>query len=80
MLGGRHQDRPHRVGREAWIALQQQGLAVTQAAGMIYQTFRSQAAILAYMDIFAVCSILAFCVVPVTLLLGSEKAAGGGGH
>jgi DHA2 family multidrug resistance protein len=61
-------------------ALQQQGLAVTQAAGMIYQTFRAQAAILAYMDIFAVCSILAFCVVPVTLLLGSEKAAGGGGH
>jgi DHA2 family multidrug resistance protein len=61
-------------------ALVQQGHAATQAAGMLYQTFRTQGAILAYMDIFAACSILAFCVVPVALLLGSEKAAGGGGH
>ena len=60
--------------------LVQQGQAATQAAGIIYQTFRTQGAILAYMDIFAACSIMAFCVVPVALLLGSEKAAGGGGH
>ncbi|MDB5411212.1 MAG: EmrB/QacA family drug resistance transporter, partial [Rhodospirillales bacterium] len=39
------------------------------AAGLLYQTFRQQASILAYTDIFAACAILAFCAVPVALLL-----------
>jgi DHA2 family multidrug resistance protein len=61
-------------------SLAQQGQAASGAAGVIYQTFRIQGAVLAYLDIFAFCAIMALCVTPVALLLGSEKASGGGGH
>jgi MFS transporter, DHA2 family, multidrug resistance protein len=43
------------------------------AVGMLYQTFRTQATILAYMDIFSFCAIMAFCAVPVAFFLSSRK-------
>jgi DHA2 family multidrug resistance protein len=61
-------------------SLAQQGQAASGAAGVIYQTFRIQGAVLAYLDIFAICAIMALCAAPLALLLGSEKAGGGGGH
>jgi DHA2 family multidrug resistance protein len=51
---------------------------VQTASGLIYQTFQSQAAILAYTDIFAIGGILAFCVVPIALFLtrtGGESSS-----
>ena len=53
------------------------------AVGLIYQTLRTQASILAYSDVFRICAVAAFCIVPFTLLLsnfrpgkGAKPAAG----
>jgi MFS transporter, DHA2 family, multidrug resistance protein len=55
------------------------GAAGEQSAiGMLYQTFRAQAAILAYMDIFSLCAIMAFCAVPVAFFLSSRKGGAPG--
>ena len=57
--------------------------AHTRAVGMAYTTLRSQASLLAYTDIFAVCAILAFCIIPLTLLFSPIRGGGGapaGGH
>jgi DHA2 family multidrug resistance protein len=43
------------------------------ALGLLYRGFRQQASVLAYTDIFAVCAILAFCAVPVALLLARRN-------
>jgi hypothetical protein len=43
------------------------------AQGLINQTLTTQAAILAYTDVFAYVAIAAFCVVPVALLFKSTK-------
>jgi DHA2 family multidrug resistance protein len=48
------------------------------ALGLLYQGFRGQAAILAYTDIFALCGIMAFCVVPLALFLCNQKGGGAG--
>jgi DHA2 family multidrug resistance protein len=48
------------------------------ATGLIYQAFRSQAAILAYIDVFTLCGIAAFCAAPMALFLASHT--GGGTH
>jgi DHA2 family multidrug resistance protein len=48
------------------------------ALGLLYQTFRGQAAILAYTDIFAFCGIMAFGVAPFAFLLCNQKGGGGG--
>jgi len=48
------------------------------AAGRIEQTLHQQAAMLAYMDVFAVCSIAAFMVVPLTFLFRPSKPGGAG--
>jgi DHA2 family multidrug resistance protein len=55
-----------------------QGQSAGGAAGMIYQTFRMQGALLGYMDIFGYCSILAFCAVPLAFLLSAKKPGGAG--
>jgi DHA2 family multidrug resistance protein len=53
------------------------GTATGQSAtGLLYQAFRQQASILAYTDIFAACAILAFCAVPVALLLARRQNTG----
>ena len=55
------------------------GVIGQTAMGQLYQTFRQQAAVLAYTDIFGVCAILAFCVVPLTLFLSNKKGGGPAG-
>jgi DHA2 family multidrug resistance protein len=71
-------------GFQSLLGALKRGLATvgstTNPTGMLYQDFREQGAVLGYMDIFGYCSIMAFCVVPLTLLLRAEKAKRGGGH
>jgi len=55
------------------------------ATGLIYRTFRQQASVLAYTDVFHYCAVAAFAIVPLTLLLSNYHPAkgaprGGGGH
>jgi DHA2 family multidrug resistance protein len=47
------------------------------AAGMLYRTLLYQASILAYLDVFSVCALLAFAFVPITFLFDPAKSAGG---
>jgi MFS transporter, DHA2 family, multidrug resistance protein len=47
-----------------------------RAVGLVYTTLQTQASVLAYMDVFALCAILAFCVVPLTLLFKTPKISG----
>jgi DHA2 family multidrug resistance protein len=49
------------------------------AVGEVYQTFRTQVAVLAYSDVFLYFSFAAFFAVPFCLLLSAKKAAGGVG-
>lgn len=53
----------------------------THAAALarINQMLTQQSALLAYMDVFAVCAIGAFCVVPIAMLFKSVKPKAGGG-
>ncbi len=52
--------------------------AATRAVGMVYQTLRTQASVLAYSDVFLYCAVLAFLIVPLTFLFSNIKAGGGG--
>ncbi len=55
--------------------------ALNTANGMMYQTFISQATILAYIDVFAMLAILCALCVPLMFFFSPVKAAGGaGGH
>jgi DHA2 family multidrug resistance protein len=55
--------------------------AMKTATGMLYQTFVSQATILAYVDVFAMLAILCVLCVPLMFFFSPVKAAGGaGGH
>ncbi len=47
------------------------------AVGRIYQTFRIQASVLAYSDVFLICAVTAFAVVPLTLLFSATKGKKG---
>jgi DHA2 family multidrug resistance protein len=49
------------------------------ALGRVFQTIRTQAAILSYSDTFFYCALAAFAVVPLAFLMTSKKAAGGPG-
>lgn len=49
-----------------------------RALGLMNSTLSHQANIQAYMDVFAICAIGAFCVVPLTFLFRGTKAGGGG--
>ncbi len=53
-----------------------------QAVSHIYQTYLNQAAVLAYNNVFQYSAVVAFCVVPLCLLISKKKASGGGegGH
>ena len=51
--------------------------AATRAMGLVYTTLRNQASVLAYSDVFLFCAILAFAVVPFTLLFSNIKSGGG---
>lgn len=50
-----------------------------EAVSHTYQTYLKQAAVLAYNNVFQYSALVAFCVVPLCLLISKKKAAGGGG-
>ena len=52
------------------------GVVHQRSIGLVYTTLQTQASVLAYMDVFAMCAILAFCVVPLTLLFKTSKSGG----
>ncbi len=43
------------------------------AVGLIYQTLRTQASVLAYSDVFMICAVAAFCIVPFTFLFSNYR-------
>ncbi len=47
------------------------------AQGLIYQTFHTQASVLAYSDVFNICAIAAFAIVPFTFLFSNYKPGAG---
>jgi DHA2 family multidrug resistance protein len=53
--------------------------AHNMALGGVYQTIRTQTAIMAYSDVFIYCAIVAFAVVPFCFLMTAKKSAGGPG-
>ncbi len=57
--------------------------AESLALGLMNHTLETQAAILAYLDVFLWCAIASFCIVPLTLLFSkgvAGKGAPAGGH
>jgi DHA2 family multidrug resistance protein len=50
---------------------------LSTATGLVYQTFRTQASVLAYTDVFMYCAIGAFCLVPLAFLFSNFKAGQG---
>jgi DHA2 family multidrug resistance protein len=57
------------------------GSAAQTALGRTYQTLIAQAGLLAYVDVFFYCAVLAFAFVPFTFLFSPVKKAGGApGH
>ncbi|MGA2551638.1 MAG: DHA2 family efflux MFS transporter permease subunit [Burkholderiaceae bacterium] len=55
------------------------GDPIQTAMGTIYQSLLTQAAILAYLDVFAACALFAWAFIPFTFLFSPVKAAGGPG-
>ena len=47
------------------------------ATGLILQTLHQQASVLAYSDVFRLCALASFCIVPLTLMLSNFKPARG---
>ncbi len=47
------------------------------AVGLIYQTLRTQASVLAYTDIFHICAVAAFIIVPFTFLFSNYRPGAG---
>ncbi len=58
--------------------------AAARALGLLHQQLIVQAGILAYVDVFTICAVLTFCMVPIALLLSPVKsgaaAPGEGAH
>ena len=50
-----------------------------EAVGRLYTTYRAQAAVLAYNNVFQYTAVLAFLIVPLCFLISNKKAQGGGG-
>jgi DHA2 family multidrug resistance protein len=46
-------------------------------SGLVFQTLHTQAAVLAYSDLFMICAVLAFAIAPFALLFSAKKASGG---
>jgi DHA2 family multidrug resistance protein len=47
------------------------------ATGLVYQTFRTQAQVLAYAQVFEICAVAAFCIVPLALMFSNYKPGKG---
>jgi MFS transporter, DHA2 family, multidrug resistance protein len=60
--------------------LQARGVPATSLAdtanGLIYQGLILQSTVQAYLDVFVICAVLAFCIVPLTFLFSPSKAGG----
>ena len=60
--------------------LQSHGVAATNltttANGVIYKGLILQSSVQAYIDVFAICAVLAFCIVPLTFLFAPSKVGG----
>ncbi len=74
-------DQPYQelLGRttRAFVDLGQSAAAAHNSAmGMINTTLNQQAAVLAYMDVFELCAVIAFLAVPLTFLFRPSKAGG----
>jgi DHA2 family multidrug resistance protein len=70
-----------RAATLASLSGQPPAAATKTATGMLYQTFVSQATILAYVDVFAMLAVLCVFCVPLMFFFSPVKAAGGaGGH
>jgi DHA2 family multidrug resistance protein len=74
-----YQDYLDRVGQQ----LQSMGVAADavhqRALNFAYTTLHTQASLLAYSDVFAMCAILAFCIIPITFLFSPSRGGGGKG-
>jgi MFS transporter, DHA2 family, multidrug resistance protein len=81
-LSQNYQDTLHQTARTvAQITGQPAAQAMQTATGRLYETFVSQATVLAYTDVFSYCAIFCALMLPFTFLFSSAKAAGGsGGH
>ena len=70
--------------REAQTVMQSTGAPLAQAMqtanGHLYETFVSQATILAYIDVFGILACFCFLFAPLALLFSPVKASGSGGH
>jgi DHA2 family multidrug resistance protein len=55
------------------------GTGEAVATGLIYQTFLKQAQVLAFSDVFRICAVAAFCIVPLTFLFSKYKPSPGAG-
>lgn len=57
-------------------------VAHAEALGWMNQTLNAQAAFISYMDVFGICAVAAFLIVPITFLFAPSKSGGrpGGGH
>ena len=69
-----------RAATLASLAGQPPTQALKTANGMLYQTFISQATILAYVDVFAMLAVLCALCVPLMFFFSPVKAAGRPGH
>ena len=47
------------------------------AIGLAFQTYRQQASVLAYAQVFELCAVAAFCIVPLALLFSNYKPGAG---
>lgn len=79
-LSQQYQDTVQQISRGLRDYAGQVGDVTQAATAQMYQTFVSQATILAYIDIFAICGIFAWCFIPLTFLFSSTRAAAKGGH
>jgi hypothetical protein len=57
-----------------------QSQAMTAGTSQIFQTYISQATILAYLDIFTSCALFSLCFVPLAIFLSPAKSSDGRGH
>ncbi|CAM2141682.1 MFS transporter, DHA2 family, multidrug resistance protein [Pararobbsia alpina] len=77
-----YQDTLHQTAQTVTqITGQPPALAMQTATGRLFETYVSQATVLAYSDVFAYCAIFCALVVPFTFLFSPVKASGqAGGH
>lgn len=71
-----YQDSVHGLANSIQDYAHVAGDSTQAAAAHMYQTLIAQSTILAYKDVFIYCAILAFCLIPLTLLFSKVKTAG----